>query len=180
MALPGFTADSMIHDGGLSNVVVGDLAFTNLVRGASSLSGRISVRLDFKEQGPPALPAANRVLVGQLHVRDVASGEWTISTTATSTLPRSFVDDPGGTALYDAVPGPFLVAPPTNALGRTTLDFAQPGLVPGQEVRFAVIGVWQPGAGYDPLAPAFTSGAFPIRWQMPMTRPELRSVIESL
>ena len=173
--LPNFDAESMFHGGAPFLTVVGDISFISEVRNGSTLDAVAQVRVDFKEQGPPALQAPNMVVVGQVLIEDTVNGGWIISPNVTTNLPTSF--DLDG-APYDALPGTFLVAKPTLADGIAMLDFSQPNLLPGQQVRLNIIAIMQvedPRA-YDPAAPAFSAPTAPIQYQGVKTKPENRAV----
>ncbi|MEM7517368.1 MAG: hypothetical protein AAF368_10650, partial [Planctomycetota bacterium] len=178
IVLPNFVADPLLRIAGRPPVVVGDLAFTAVNRMPASMRATLELRLDLKESSLTPRPASGLVVVGQLSKRLAGQLEWKISTDFASALPSTFLSAPGDVDPYDALPGPFLVGAPTDATGKVSFSFDQLGLQPGDEVRFHVVGVWEPSVAYDPDNPVF-NGTLPDRWQMPVTAVENRSVSET-
>jgi len=138
------------------------------------LDARVEVFARWKESSPPYAPAEDVVVIAQVLVEDVANERFTIAAPTTS-LPTSFVVDPNGVEVYDALPGPFLVLPPTDTGGRTEGDFQLAGLSSGQRVKFNVIAIEPAGAGYDPANPVFEEPTL-ADYQMPTTQPADRCI----
>lgn len=169
LPLPAFASASMFLNATTNHSVIGDLSVASAVpAGPDALDVVLDVRVDHKEGGPPALPFADRVVVLQISKRDPQTGVLAVSSDTQSALPTSF--EMQG-APYQGLPGPFLVAAPTDATGRTTIAFTETALVAGQEIVcnvVAVLAVPDPNT-YDPNAPAFGGIKELQEYQMPAT-----------
>jgi hypothetical protein len=75
--------------------------------------------------------------------------------TGNQVVPAFFVqtlDVPPVVFPYNALPGDFIISPPTDAQGNTTIQFSRLGLNGGDEVRIAILGVLIP---INPAGPSF-------------------------
>jgi hypothetical protein len=179
--LPPITTASMIHDGGLSSVVLGDLTLTNEARSATTYAALATVRVDYKELSPPAIPAANHVVLAQVLKQDLNGLDWSIVPAA------DLVHDAPATELQfggkpygqtpGLLPGPFLIPLPTDAGGAATVDFTVLGLRAGQKVMFNVLAVFPAAANWNPSTPSIPSKFGLVDYQLPATPAALRAVV---
>ena len=139
---------------------VRELAWQKQDRVAGTLDAEVRIELDLNYGAPAFEPGVDLMVFGIVAVEDLATGHFEQSTSFTSSLPSTFdvVDGMGVVAPYVAEPGaPWIVSPLTEAvdpatLGETVIDFQQPGLLPGQRVKFVVMGV--ANLGEDPNDPS--------------------------
>ena len=184
VALPPLTTRTMVHDGGLDSLVVGDLELAQEVRTASTYSALATVRADFKEQGPPAVPAAGYIVVGQVLEQAPNGKDWSIVP-----LTRLQHDAPATDFKYGGVfygqapglrPGPFLIPLPADPNGEVAVRFTVTGLAPAQPVMFNVITVFEPPGSWIPTAPAVPAKFGLGAYQLPATPAALRRAVSSL
>lgn len=198
VSLPAFDSGSMAHDGTLHEVVIGDMTISNQGRGPTWFKATVDLRVDFKEQGPPAITSPDQIVVGQLlkaKPNPVAPNDpdWDIVpfndiVTMNATLTQSLQLD--GTP-FD-LSGPFLVLPATppgtTSTGLTGLDFTVNNLTANQKVMFNVLMI-ERGSTYmvGPGGPEFRvqpttspTDDSPNQYAMPSTPPERRRIVSTL
>lgn len=176
-----FLADSMLNNGQLLQVLVGDIQVTSQNSiGLNTMDLTTQLRIDFKEFSPPATPAPDFVVIGQVLVRNLTTGAWEISPNVTYAGPTDFIWDNVNvppTVLYSAQPGPWVVFDKTTAAGLTSANFQVSGLSTGQEVMLNVKLVHPSPSGWVfPAMPPFEGGSAAF-WDKPMTLPENRNII---
>lgn len=175
-----FIAETMLNGGTFLQVVSGDIAYSSVMPlGPDSLDLTVDARVDFKEFGPPATPAAAHVLIGQVLVKS-PGGDWTIHSDVTYTGPTSFFwDNPNTMGLdpYVAQPGPWVVFPATDTGGLTSANFQVGSLSSGDEVMMNIKFIHPaPDSWVYPAPPEFPGG-IPNLWDKPTTLPENRDVV---
>ncbi len=176
-----FLADSMLNDGTFTQVLIGDIDITSQsVSAPGTMDLTTELRIDFKEFAPPASPAPDFVVIGQVLVRDTTTGNWEISPNVTYAGPTDFIWDSTNVPpvdLYAAQPGPWVVFDKTSATGLTSANVQISGLTAGQEVMMNVKLIHPAPLGWVfPAIPPFEGGSAAF-WDKPMTLPENRNVV---
>lgn len=149
-ALSGFDAGEANVQLPLLANHVADMQWVQQQRVGSSLVGQVQIEIDTNYidtnlATPDWITQPNVMVFSTLAIHDAATDTWSKSTTFTSSLPSTFSVFPagGGTPVpYNFEPGPpWIVSNLTNASGQTTIDFVQPGMTPGQQLKVIVMGV---------------------------------------
>ena len=180
--IPMIQTEGQLQNGTPDHLVVGSLALSNELRTPSSYSATAELRIDFREQAPPSLPARSRVIVAQLLKEDPNGQDWLIvpETDLTHSAPASdflLAGSPYGQT-PGFLPGPFLVLAPTDAFGRRSVDFTVTGLNPGQRVMVNVIAVFRAPSGWDPANPSLASNQLG-EFHLPATPSENRRIVST-
>ncbi|MCI0637337.1 MAG: hypothetical protein L0206_25980, partial [Actinobacteria bacterium] len=191
--VPAFDAGTIAKPGGepsLTQTVVGQILHRKLISSPGvPFKNAVRVRVDWRENGPPALPSLDQVVVAKVLVRDANGLDWNVvpgTQILTDATAREFQLVPeipafwgGGTGFQN---GDLLVLAPTAANGLANVRFTVVG-GDGKELMFNVMAVIPKslafgGAGaYNPAQPVFDTGVL-IPWIVPPTMIEKdRSVI---
>jgi hypothetical protein len=149
------------------------LAFQDAQQGGvfTVLDAVAEARVDRKVGGPPFEVMQDYVVVAAVHVNGV------VSTSFTTTSPTTFTVN-GNTPVF--LTGPYVISPPTGLSGIATLEFTQPGLGVGDEVRLNIEAVVPIDPElYDPDNPDFgdEDTPFPLGlWDFPTTPAAFRAL----
>ncbi|MCC7012433.1 MAG: hypothetical protein IT454_07735, partial [Planctomycetes bacterium] len=120
-----------------------------------------AIQLEMREPGSvPSASVTGHQVIAQVLIRRNGSSTWTSSPNFTSpnatVLPIFTVAFFGSTPVpFNIYTGAFLVSAPVSASGLASLNFSQPGLNQGDEVRLNVLGIALP-----PAIPGATFEAF--------------------
>ena len=181
--VPFTTAPTCAPD---SEVRISELEWieTSMAGGDLTASARVQVLSNL--DAPFRAPAEGLVVLAQLFRRTEPGAPWERVSDLTSPIRRngmrmltspekgpSMIDD------YNALPGPYLLAPETGPDGRTQIEFTYPGVFanPGEavEVRLSIQGVFTKAPEHTPSEPVFRRESIPA-WNMPATPAELRAI----
>jgi len=176
--LPPFTSGSFdVRFGSPPVSVIGDIQWTALTPDVpgGTLDAAGVFRMDLKVGGPPPVPVATAVAVGNLLVNGVVSSDFTATGTSTRAESYRIRGVP-----FTAIPGPFLVTEPTAADGTATFAFQITGLARGDSVMFNPIAIMYVDGDFDPLDPDFgsnTDNRIPAgNWSFADTPTEKRNI----
>ena len=186
--LPQFDSGTMAKVTGLPTLdqtVVGQITYRKLIpTPPNNFKNSVRVRVDWREQGPPALPAPDQIVIGQLLQRDANGLDWNVVPGAqivTDATAREFDLFPenhfwGGGAGFQN--GDLLVLPPTDASGFANVRFTVP-TGNGKEFMFNVVAIAPKAialngpSAYDPAKPIFdeplSGNPILFRWFVPAT-----------
>ncbi len=174
--LPGFATDPFTSLFSpvlaIPATVIGTLGFrseNDLGGGVLELDGQ--ARVDFRLAGPPAIPAEDFVVIGNILVNGTLWTDIDSSPSEFDVLGERF----------DDMPGPFVLSTASLADGMVDFDVTVNGLSSGDDVRFNVIAVMYADPDtYDPWNPDFgseTNNLVPAgNWSFPDTLKEMRGV----
>lgn len=182
--IPLITTESQIHNGAPDNLVVGLLELVNEVRTPTTYAATANLRIDFREQAPPPLPAAGRVIVAQLLKQQDNGLDWDIvpASDITHDAPASdFGFGPIGLPYGQTpglLPGPFMVLNLTDLLGLQSVNFSVSQLNPAQKVMFNVLTVFEVPGNWDPMNPVLPPNQVALdEYQLPATPGDNRRIV---
>ncbi len=128
-----FVDESNRHD----DHIVGGLSWSTESFVGSTFSGQADAFIDYKYGGPPAVPAADRLVVARILVDGQVSDDWVA--TGTRSFRADVVRCVNGTDVSRLnIEGPFLISANSGPDGFTALSFNAFNLSAGQTVTFVI------------------------------------------
>jgi hypothetical protein len=165
ISLSNITSGTMVHftpTGQHKLMVVGDITMPVQTHSGTTFTGRVDLRVDFREESPPWTPAPDMLVIGQLLRQNANGMDWDIVTAASGDITSSDAPNYPGMSFsvagtpYADLPGPFLILPATNSAGTASLNFTLNNVGASQKVMFNVLTIHFNDPGLNPANPDFT------------------------